>query len=254
MLQKQTVNGKLLPELNTLPVVSSFVNMEAYLGVFYPLMFHELWASVRKESETIQSRTMKVVVSRFNQQDGPWTFLQCQSLSVEGSFRLWDQDLMVLALPVTDQKCVKLFGIAESVQLRKVPRTEDLDPELRSTCSNKRPDFLLSFVLRMKRAQRYDDLSRRRKVLTVAKVTTLKTAVKQFCVNADLTMSPLCNVILRPTDHTHAFELTNANTSAGNGKLNARQLTAVRSISDTILRTPKGDPKVALLQGPPGMY
>lgn len=229
--------------------------MGAYLGVFYPLMFHELWASVCKESETIQSRTMKVVAtcSTNNQQDGPWTFLQCQSLLVEGSFRLWDQDLMVLALPVNDQKTVKLFGIAESVQLRNVARTGDLDPDLRSTCTNKRPDFILSFVLRVKRFRRYDAMSSRR-TLTVAKVMTLKTAVKQFCVNADLTMSPLCNVILRPTDHTHAFELINANNSTGNEKLNAKQQIAVRSISDTILRTPKGDPKVALLQGPPGIY
>lgn len=60
LLQRISVNGTTYPELNALPVVSSFSNMEAYLGFFHPLMLHEMWAVICKVSSICSIRILSL--------------------------------------------------------------------------------------------------------------------------------------------------------------------------------------------------
>lgn len=208
-----------------------------------------------QENETIKSRILKVMVSYTTQEDLVWTRLHCSSLLVDGTFRLRELDLVVLAIPGGNKKDIKVFGVIDSVKVKKVVRTEEFDLDLLSTCPGRRPDLHLTFILRVKRGQRYESMfsENHRKIFSVGKVASLNTTIKQFCVNAELVLSPLRHVILRPDDHKDAFQLIHSQGGHSINTLNVRQAEAVRSIAETVLKTPDGVPKVALLQGPPGI-
>jgi hypothetical protein len=90
------------------------------------------------------------------------------------------------------------------------------------------------------------------KFFVVTIIAPLHTDVKQFILNAELARSPLCDVILCPRDNVDAFKLDAVDVEENHAFLNPFQYKAVESISRTIVCASNREPKVALLQGPPG--
>ncbi|KAK4007478.1 hypothetical protein OUZ56_012633 [Daphnia magna] len=107
----------------------------------------------------------------------------------------------------------------------------------------------MSFVLLVKFSNVPKELD---KIYTITKITCLSTVLKQFILNADLSRSPLCDVILHPSDFSDAFKLDTVDIEGKNDLLNPVQYKAVESITKTIVCASDREPKVALLQSPPG--
>ncbi|XP_046652197.1 uncharacterized protein LOC124343119 isoform X5 [Daphnia pulicaria] len=243
----QRENDKSLPELSLLPVVSAYDSLEAYCSIFTPLMLHETWASLCKDMETSQHDSIRpLIYSKPKFCDG-FALLQCEALS---PIRIIDMELVTLTVHISPQKPpVKFFGVAEQVVTRNW-RAEDVDPRLLETCQRQNVlYFRMSFVLWIKMSNVPKELD---KIFSVTKISRLNTVVKQFILNAELACSPLCDVILHPSDYVDAFKLDTVDVEENHPVLNPCQYQAVESITRTMVCASDREPKVALLQGPPG--
>jgi hypothetical protein len=87
-------------------------------------------------------------------------------------------------------------------------------------------------------------------IFTVTRISRLNTVFKQIIQIAELARSPLCEVILHPSDYEDAFKL-DAVLDDNHAFLNPIQYKAVASITKEVSSAER-EPKVALLQGPPG--
>lgn len=159
-------------------------------------------------------------------------------------------DLVTLSVHISPQKPpVKFFGVVEQVVTRNW-RREDVDQRLLDTCQRQNVlYFKMTFVLWIKTSNVPKELD---KIFTVTKITRLNTVIKQFILNAELARSPLCDVILHPSDFVDAFKLDSVDVEENQTSLNPSQYKAVESITRTIVCASDREPKVALLQGPPG--
>lgn len=228
------------------PVVSAYSSIEAYFAIFHPLMLHEVWANICKDVESDPLEWKTLLRANTTPCSGS-VLLQCETIVPNGAVRFKDMDLITLTVPLPNQSISKVFGVVHDVQMRRIIRRENIDPRLLATSSQ--PDHLVTFTLRVKPSNVPSGLDG---IFTVTRVTQLKTMIRQFQLNAELDRSLLCDVILHPTNHAEAFKLEKVD--VGEIKmLNAVQHKAVESITKTIVDTLAYVPKVALLQGPPGM-
>lgn len=213
-------------------------------------MLHEIWANVCKDVE-LERTVWDTLVHITTETDGGCTILHCETLVSLGTTRLKEWDLVSLSIPVKPSIIMEVFGIVENVEIRKI--TSSQPPNRRLLEVRKRPenpDWRLIFNLRLKSTNVPTHLDN---IFKITSVTPLRSIIKQFLLHAELDCSPLCEVILHPAELEEAFKLDIIDVE-GNEKLNPVQHKAVESITTTILNTPEDEPKVALLQGPPGLY
>lgn len=233
-----------------LPVLSVYNSLEAYFSIFHPLMFHEIWANICKDVETTKN-VWEALIHNHVAHNWGCSILFCETVVSHGSLRFKDLDLVALSIPIANsQTTMKVFGIVENVELRTITPDKPLDQRLLK--AHKRigsPDYRITFYLRVKQSNIPLKLN---SIFTVSSVTALRTVYKQFVLNAELDSSPLGEVILNPGGLSEAFRLDVVDVE-GNEKLNPIQNKAVDSITRTILNTCDDEPKVALLQGPPGV-
>lgn len=242
-------NSRIIPKLTVLPVLSEYNSLEAYFAIFHPLMLHEIWANICKDIE-LERTVWQTLIHITTETDGGCTILHCETLVSLGTTRLKDLDLVALSVPLKPNVLFQAFGIVENVEIRKVTSTHP--PNRRLLEVRKRPenpDCRILFNLRIKASNVPLHLDN---IFTITSVTPLRPVIKQFLLHAELDCSPLCDVILHPGDNKEAFKLDMVD-KEGNKKLNPVQHKAVESITSTILNAPEDEPKVALLQGPPGL-
>lgn len=244
-------NNRILPKLAILPVLSMYNSMEAYFATFHPLMLHEIWANICKDIE-LERTVWDTLVHITSDTDGGCTILYCETLVSNGTPRLREWDLVALSIPLkANPQFMKVFGIAENVEMRKITSANPANRRLLDVRKRpENPEWRIKFKLRLKSANAPPGLDN---VFTITSVTPLRSIIKQFLLHAELDCSPLCDVILQPGDLSEAFKLDMVDVE-GNEKLNPVQHKAVESITTTILNTPEDEPKVALLQGPPGLH
>lgn len=174
--------------------------------------------------------------------------MQCETLVTNNSPRLKDFDLVTLKIILPKpQPPFKVFAIAENVTSRFLRNTPHIDQNLVASC--RKADMQISFDLRIKPSHVPHQL--KDKIFEMTSVSSLRPIIKQFLVNANLYSSPLCDVVLNPGKQAHAFKLDLIEVN-GSDKLNPVQEKAVESITRSIINTEEDQPKVALLQGPPG--
>ena len=238
-------DNRILPKLALHPVVSAYHSLEAYFSIFHPLMIHEIWANICKEVDSAPIEFKTLMHHRTGAQDG-FAELNCETLGLEGRLREMDLVTLTVQLPKPNTFS-KVFGIVEEVELRKIIRKDILDHRLLSTCSSP-PEYRVVFKLRLKNSNVPKQLD---SIFTITKIMGLRTVVKQFQTSAELSRSLLCEVILHPSDYADAFKLDEVDVQ-NHEQLNPIQYKAVESITRTIINTPNHEPKVALLQGPPG--
>ncbi|KAK4022260.1 hypothetical protein OUZ56_007739 [Daphnia magna] len=240
-------NSQSLPALSLLPVVSAYDSLEAYCTIFQSLMFHETWAILCKDMESSPSTPIRVLVCSKPKSCNGFAILQCEALAAT---RINDKDLVAITVPIAPQKPpAKYFCVVDQLVIRNW-RKEDTDPRLLESCKRPSDTYMrMSFVLLVKFSNVPKELD---KIYTITKITRLSTVLKQFILNADLSRSPLCDVILHPSDFSDAFKLDTVDIEGKNDLLNPVQYKAVESITKTIVCASDREPKVALLQGPPG--
>ncbi|XP_057368636.1 uncharacterized protein LOC130689698 isoform X2 [Daphnia carinata] len=240
-------NGQTLPALTLLPVVSAYDSLEAYYTIFQSLMFHETWAILCKDMEGSVPAPIRVLVCSKPKSCNGFAFLRCEALAAT---RINEKDLVAISVPITPQKPpAKYFGVVDQLVFRNW-RKDDTDPRLLESCRRPNETYMrMSFVLLVKLSNVPKELD---KIYTITKITRLSTVLKQFILNADLARSPLCDVILHPSDFSDAFKLDTVDIEGKNDLLNSVQHKAVESITKTIVCASDREPKVALLQGPPG--
>ena len=247
LIELKRENGRDLPELLLLPVVTAYDSLESYCSIFTPLMLHEIWASLCNDIESSHYEPIKpLIYSKPKLCDG-FALLQCEALSPT---RISDMDLVTLSIHISPQKPpVKVFGVVDQVVTRNW-RREDVDQRLLDTCQRQNSlYFRMSFVLWIKASNVPKELDR---IFTVTKIARLNTIVKQFILNAELATSPLCDVILHPSEYVDAFQLDTVDVEDSHNLLNPSQYKAVESITRTMVCASDREPKVALLHGPPG--
>ncbi|KAI9550999.1 hypothetical protein GHT06_005554 [Daphnia sinensis] len=239
--------AKGLPALSLLPVVSAYNSLEAYCPIFQSLMFHETWAILCKDMESNPSNPIRVLVCSIPKSCNGFAILQCKTLAAT---RINDKDLVATTVPIAPQKPpANYFGVVEQLMFRNW-RKEDTDSRLLELCERPNDTYMrMSFSLLVKLSNAPKELD---KIYTITKITRLSTVVKQFVLNADLVRSPLCDVILHPSDFPNAFKLDTVDIQGKNNMLNPVQYKAVESITKTIVCTSDRKPLVALLQGPSG--
>ncbi|EFX89072.1 hypothetical protein DAPPUDRAFT_310816 [Daphnia pulex] len=239
----QVTNSKSLPKLSLLPVVSDYATLEDYCSIFTPLMLHEVWAGLCKDVHTSKLKTLETLIYSKTISDD-FALLQCEALSPT---RIFEMELVSLTVASPQKPPVEIFAVAEQVRYWWKRERGEIDPRLLAICQ--RPNIpITSFNLRIKM---YHVLPQLNQVFTVTKITRLKTAMKQFILNAELARSPLCNAIIQPSDHVDAFKLETVN-QENHTVLNASQFKAVESIAQTVVYSSDKQPKISLVHGPPG--
>ncbi|KZR96045.1 Uncharacterized protein APZ42_009844, partial [Daphnia magna] len=195
-------NSQSLPALSLLPVVSAYDSLEAYCTIFQSLMFHETWAILCKDMESSPSTPIRVLVCSKPKSCNGFAILQCEALAAT---RINDKDLVAITVPIAPQKPpAKYFCVVDQLVIRNW-RKEDTDPRLLESCKRPSDTYMrMSFVLLVKFSNVPKELD---KIYTITKITRLSTVLKQFILNADLSRSPLCDVILHPSDFSDAFKL-----------------------------------------------
>lgn len=251
ILNEVKFDNRIFPKLTLLPVVSAYPSLEAYFSIFHPLMIHEIWATICKEVNSDPLVWTTLVHAKSTVVEG-CALLPCESLIPGGCTRLRDLDLVVLRVPLPKPNTfTKVFGVVSNVELRPAGRKETFDHRLLRACP--RPDLRVYFTIRVKLSNAPPPES----IISFTKIIPLRTVVKQFRFNAELSRSLLCEVILDPADCADVFKLETVDIedrASLNPILNPIQHKAVESFSRTIVNAPNYETKVALLQGPPGKF
>ncbi|XP_046463247.1 uncharacterized protein LOC124209338 isoform X2 [Daphnia pulex] len=237
-------NSCIRPELSLLPVQSSYASVESYSSTFTPLMLEELWASICNDVETREPEVFTTLIHPKPEFCDGFALLRCETLS---RIMISNMDLVALDVHISPQEPpVKIFAVAERLDIKHYWKSDQIDSRLLEIpqCLN----FpLKSFFLRMEMSRVPRNLD---KFFTVTTVSRLNTVVKQFILNAELARSPLCEVILRPSDCEDAFQLDAVDLES-QAVLNPVQHEVVESFSRTVVFASENQPRVALLHGPP---
>ena len=224
-----------LPDLRDKPVNSTYGNLEQYFDVFHPLMLHELWAQITKECEEQTKLRWDLSINSMITDEG-FFLIRCTT-TVDDYYKApRESDLVVLKFTWKAKKNA-IFGIVENA---RVIATKD------------RHKNVCEFMLRV-RSNIRSVISGKNK-FTIERVYSLWLLFKQLKVHGRLSFSPLCHVILsisRPQEKTFEFIQKEPEFEI-DPLLNPSQRAAVASVAVTIVEAPTHEPKIALLQGPPG--
>ena len=225
--------------MHDLPVSSTYSNLEAYFSAFHPLMLHELWAKISQEYEEKAKNTMKwnVAVDPNFVTDEECNLIKCSVVFDDLNKAPRDSDLAVLRFTWKTKKNT-LLAIIEKVNL--IP--------------NNRHKHTCNFIIRLRGNFRRVILQET--TFTLERVFSLWMIFKQLKVHATLSFSPLCHIILsisKPGERTFEF-IPKEHKFNVDGKLNPSQKNAVISVAVTMVEAPMHEPRIALLQGPPGTY
>jgi hypothetical protein len=239
----QGKGNKSLPELSLIPVGSAYSTLEDYCSTFTSLILHEVWATLCENVGTGESQSLTSLIHPDPTFCNGFTLLRCEALSPT---RITNMDLFSITFNSSRQKPPKkIFDVAEHVRYRSWEIGE-IDPRLLKTCQD--PNIpITSFVLRILMYHVPPNLG---SIFTVTRISRLNTVFKQIIQIAELARSPLCEVILHPSDYEDAFKL-DAVLDDNHAFLNPIQYKAVASITKEVSSAER-EPKVALLQGPPG--
>ena len=133
-------------------------------------------------------------------------------------------------------KKVRLARISSNTAIDSTPKREPSDTL----------PITVNLRVREKLCPRDDE---RKDTMHMQKVSSLHIFLRHVQVQASLVMSPLREIILRP--EPSAFQLHTYNRLVGDN-LNESQMSALMSVTETMIATRSAHPKIALLQGPPG--
>lgn len=243
-----------LPALQLSPVPTAFTSIDTYRTVFFPLMLHEIWGMIRKEATEQNSWRAKALVRNITC-DGLSAHVSFEVLVQENSQRLYEHDLLALTYEPKQHGQVehgreppRVFGMVETVTLRRYDGSKDIDPRLLQACRS--PYYRINFNLRMKPGNAPKATGH---LISMFRVSSLRTHIKQFAIVTELETLPLYPVIMDPIKNSEAFTMMESDQIIrSNAVLNDMQRKAVASITETMLNSDRNEPKVAMLQGPPG--
>ena len=228
-----------LPELRDKPVNSTYANLEQYFNVFHPLMLHELWAQLTKEYEQqIKPTRWDISVKPDWIADEEFTLIRCSTTAPDANKAPRESDLVVLKFMWKTKKN-GLFGIVENARL---------------TTAKNRPHTVCDFMLRVRGTFRPVILESAK--FAIERVHSLWLLFKQLKVHGRLSFSPLCQVILSISkNNERTFEFIQKEPQFEiDPLLNPSQKAAVTSVAVTMVEAPMHEPRIALLQGPPGNF
>ena len=205
-------------------------------------MLQQTWSIIcqRVDTENEQAIQWQVFVANQNPTEEGFFLLDCQSVfQSQPKTTGLEVGTLVVLMPLS-QKSPKAFGIVENV---------NWDP---ISCVNKDEQFLATFQLRVKNSLNPHLLNTAHPVL---KITSLCPIINQLFMITELDNSPLKKIIIQPSKQEKAFQLAlSYSEQLGNVSSHSNhQHSAVQSICRTILISDPTEPKVALLEGPPGL-
>ena len=246
-------NLRTIPCLDSLPVLTTYNCIESYFQVYQPLMLFELWASISKDvdegSKNEDSRVFFCTVKH----ETPgilFTTLNCPVIILEGSERPREYDLCKFSR--TDRRTGTkgyAFGIITSVMNNWNRMDSSHIHKLGkrfAECAKIKKRFFYGEVNVMVASTRPPD---RESLIELVKLSSIKSFVRQLEVHSLLAESPIARFVLDPPP-----AVFQPGTIAYDDlpELNETQNAAVASAVGMMILPAVDDPKIALLQGPPG--
>ena len=212
-------------------------------------MLLELWESIRKDA--VNDRGAKswetIMLPDDHPMEGhPHFFLvRCQALCSEQP-RIGDLMSITYAHKIGPNS--SFFATVEKGTIvKKISSNPAIDSRL---LAKKKPGDTLIVTVNLRVIEKLcprDD--ERKDTMHMQKVSSLHIFLRHVQVQASLVMSPLREIILRP--EPSAVQLHTYNRLVGDN-LNESQMSALMSVTETMIATRSAHPKIALLQGPPG--
>ena len=259
---------KRAPKLNIRPMITDHKNIFSYFRNFSPLLLYEAWVALGRNCEinvkhpTVFQILVKDQATQTEGRNEHEYLLNCQAI-FQPTQRLSEFDLITMSMQEMSlqlrnpDKSKLLFGIVGTTKYRPKMniQTNTLDPRLVASAENsfRRPlqdsDYIVNFQLQVKKIPSPSSLD---KIYTVARMSSLRAIfMKRLSLNTELDNSPLGGIILEPSKHESAFTMIPCTASPRlNSDLNATQHSAVQSVAQSI--TQSREPKIALIEGPPG--
>lgn len=248
------------PKLCVRPMITDHKTISSYFKHFCPLLLREAWISIgRGCEENVKSPIVFQIFVKDTAQapEGRYrkhvNLLNCQGI-FHSSQQLTELDLIAIT-SVSDQANLP-FGIISKCRPKELNSNtiKTLDPRLVKAVESSLgrslvicSDFIVNFQLQVKKVFPQHYLN---KMYSVARMTSLS-AIKRLSLNNELINSPMTKIILEPSKHESAFSMIPCSASPRqNCELNSTQHSAVQSIAQTI--TKSIEPKIAVIQGPPG--
>lgn len=247
LLQKTIIDKEReLPEISCGQVLGRYLDLETYFNTFRPLMLHEMWSTLclqYKQSEHEKKLLeWKIWITSSTQDDHFQLMNGCLVMEDEAEAPKVD-DLITITFtrPVTGE-LIHPFALVEKSTTTKVTRIADVNQGL---LGNGKPNFMAKITVRILSAYAPTQANL---IYSASRIANLSTPLKLFHVQAAFMRSPLLGIILDP--RPPAFQLINC--APMNTGLDFLQAKALSSIGQTMLITPRNEPKIAILQGYPG--
>lgn len=239
-----------LPELSCLPILSKYPNVETYLSIFSPLLMHEMWSSLARQHHSAKKdkkyMDWKLLIKSYTVED-VFLLLDCVYVLEDESEVPAVNDLVVLAFHRPSGETMNPFAIIEEIVMTKLIGTADLDRRL---VANKKAKFLVQSVIRILKVYSPKQMNI---ICEVGKIASLTSSLRLFQAQAGLGFSFLRDIILDPRPPPFTMLAYSQHCLFG-GHLDETQKSAYFCIAQTMLITPPNVPKVALLQGYPGIF
>lgn len=253
ILQKVVASPKHLSccELQAVPITSSFTDDKQYLERFKALITLELWESLCSSSVQPQWSALGTI----HQATLTATMRCIVKLSQSKLEMLQENDVLLLSIKSSVIKETQRIP-AVVLKATVVPSSEK-NTRAHTLGITNYSGMLLEFDLLVNQSSSFKSITpSTRLTIEVSKMGSFNQSVKQMKAMSSLAEknASLLQIIMNPTDYSHAFENDIYITTARTGsslRMNANQYKAVESISSMVTSNSK-DARIALLQGPPG--
>lgn len=238
-----------LEEITCGQVLGRYLNLESYFNTFRPLLMHEMWSTLclQYEQDKFEKKHLEwdIMVTSSAKDDHFLLLNCCLVMEVEAEAPKVDDLIVITFTRPSTGKLIHPFAIVERSTTTKVVRIADLNQGL---LGNRKPNFMAEITVRILSAYAHTQTN---VIYSASKIANLSASFNLFHVQAAFISSPLLGIILDP--RPPAFQMFGC-TPMSMENLDSSQARVVFSIGQTMLITPRNEPKVAVLQGYPGMF
>lgn len=241
-------------------VLSSYASFQAYLDIYQPLLLHEIWSTTFQQYKLRKPVVYEGVFATDNSDQNAakkegddikclvFTTLVEEKRQDEKSQLKFLQEGDLIACSFAKPKSPELVVALGFVMNSKVTtgmRNRKIDYRLSLNNSNK--DVLIEATIAFR--QNYTPLNPTG-VYKVKKIASLYSLMTLFDHQVALSKSLLCRTVLNPD--LNAFKLPFGAIGYTKSFLDQAQVDALLAVTQTIMMSRPEEPKVALIEGPPG--
>lgn len=212
-------------------------------------MLHEMWSRICQQHQMEKKDKRRLdweILVKSSIEEDYFFILQCFLVVEEKASAPAVNDLVLFSFPRPYGGMVHPFAHVESVVVTKLNKIANIDQRL---LKNVKPKFSVEAQIRVVKGY----ASRQTNVTYPAsKIASLASTMALFNAQSTLASSSLCSTIFNP--QLPAFEMIKCPPETPFDRLlNPAQAYAAISIAQTMVFSAKEEPKVAILQGFPGM-